>query len=273
MILSILMIAAPLLLLTLGALISEYAGRLAMFLEHVINLGAFLCYALTLATGNAVLGTLLSVALCSLVVCTLERTAAHFGANMFLASLAMNLLFASLVTLLSALAFGTRGVLSSETFRYSAATMRLVTSLVCYVLCALLIGFVRGTTAGLILRVTGSDSDVLTAAGINADRYRTLSWLIAAAAGALSGCVFTLRLSSFVPGVSSGRGWTALAAVFLGRKHPLLVVPAVLVFAAAEYASTTIQNVPLFAQVPSSLLLALPYLLALVMIIAAPQKH
>lgn len=272
MILSILMIAAPLLLLTLGALTSEYAGRLAMFLEHVINLGAFLCYALTLATGSAVFGTLLSVVLCSLAVCALERTAARLGANMFLVSLAMNLLFAALVTLLSALIFGTRGVLSSAAFRYSATAMRRTTSLVCYALVALLIGFMRGTTAGLALRVTGSASDVLTAAGINAERYRTVSWLIAAASGALAGCVLTLRLSSFVPGVSAGRGWTALAAVFLGRRHPLAVVPAVLLFASAEYASTTIQNIAPFARVPSSLLLALPYLLALVLIIAVPQK-
>lgn len=272
MILSIFYIAAPLLLITLGALVSEYAGRLAMFMEHIINLGAFFCYAFTLATGNLALGTLLSVAVCTLSVLALERTASRAGANMFLVSLAMNLLFAALTTFFSAQIFKTRGVLYSADFRYSATSMRLVTSVICYVLSAAIIVFLRRTTAGLALRVTGSDSDMLTARGINASFYRTTAWCVAAAAGALSGCVFTARLSSFVPGVSSGRGWTALAAVFLGRKNPLLMIPAVLVFAVAEYASTVIQNVPHFENVPSSLLLALPYLLALVLLVLVPQK-
>ena len=271
-ILSIFAIAAPLLLITLGALASEYAGRLAMFMEHVINLGAFFCYAFTLATGSLVAGMLLSVTLCTLCVVALEKTAARAQANMFLVSLAMNLLFAALTTFFSALAFKTRGVLYSDSFRFDASATRLCTSLVCYALAAVLIFFLHGTTAGLALRVTGSDSDMLTARGINAAFYRTLAWAVAAAAGAMAGCVLTARLSAFVPGVSSGRGWTALAAVFLGRKRPLVVAGAVLVFALAEYASTTIQNLPVFAAVPSSLLLALPYLLSLLLLVLVPQK-
>ena len=58
---SILSIMAPLLLLTLGALISEYGGRLAMFMEHIINFSAFLCYTFSLLTGSVVLGVFLSM--------------------------------------------------------------------------------------------------------------------------------------------------------------------------------------------------------------------
>ncbi|MCR5724999.1 MAG: ABC transporter permease [Treponema sp.] len=272
MVLSIFIIAAPLLLITLGALVSEYAGRLAMFMEHVINLGGFFCYALTLATGSLAAGMLLSVTLCTLLVFCMDKTASHFGANPFLVSLAMNLLFAALTTFFSALIFKTRGVLYDDSFQFSAAFTRLATSALCYVLVALIIGLLRGTTTGLALRITGSSADVLSARGMNPAFYRNLSWMIAASSGALAGCVLTARLSSFVPGVSSGRGWTALAAVFLGRKHPVIVVLAVLVFAIAEYASTTIQNIPGFASIPSSLLLSLPYLLALALIILIPQK-
>jgi len=269
---SIFIIAAPLLLITLGALISEYAGRLAMFIEYVINLGAFFCYAFTLWTHSAILGSIISVLLCTLIVLAMERLASYFKANMFLISLAMGLLFSSIITLLSAQIFGTRGVLYSENLYYNATSMKIVTSIICYALSAALIYLLKYTKTGLKLRITGSDSDVLNAEGISSSFYKSLSWMIAAATGAFCGCVLCLRLSSYVPGLSSGRGWTSLAAVYLGRKNPIFVIFAVLAFALAEYASTNIQNIPLFASIPSSLLLSLPYLVALFLIIVIPQK-
>ena len=51
-----------------------------------------------------------------------------------------------------------------------------------------------------------------------------------------------------------------------------MVLAAVLVFALAEYAGSHIQNIQFFSAVPSSVLLALPYLLALVMIIVWNKK-
>ena len=271
--LSIIHIAAPLLLVTMGALISEYAGRMAMFLECMINLGAFFCYACTLWTGNLVAGMALSVLICTVIVIVIERIASHFKANMFLISLAMNMFFAAIATLLSAVLYGTRGVLYHELFRFNATIVRPITTVICYALVFIQIFMLKETTTGLALRITGSDSDVLEARGISAARCRTLSWIFAAANAALCGCILCARLSSYVPGMAGGRGWTALAAVFLGKKHPLLVALAVLVFSAAEYASSTIQNIALFKNVPSSILLALPYLIALAMIVVVPHKR
>ncbi len=269
---AILHIAAPLLLVTMGALISEYAGRMAMFLECMINIGAFFCYAFTVSTHSLPAGMMLSVLCCTLMVVLCERIAARFKANMFLVSLAMNMLFAALATFFSATIFSTRGVLFGEDFKFAAKSTRLATTLICYALSFAQIAMLRFTTPGLTLRITGSDSDMLSSRGISADRNRTLSWIFAAADGALCGCVLAARLSSYVPGMASGRGWTALAAVFLGRRHSLIVALAVLAFALAEYAASTIQNIPLLSQISSSILLAFPYLLALVLIIAVPQN-
>lgn len=271
-VISVIHIAAPLLLVTLGGLISEYAGRMAMFLECMINLGAFCCYAFTRWTGNLVAGSVLSVAACTLLVCAIERVAARRKANMFLVSLAMNMFFAALATFLSATLFGTRGVLYGDAFRFDAATVRTVTTIVCAVLAAAQIVMLRRTTFGLTLRVTGSDGDVLQSCGISPGRYRTISWLFAAANASLAGCVLAARLSSYVPGMAGGRGWTALAAVYLGKKHPLFVALAVLVFSAAEYASVTVQNIAALKNMPPPVLLALPYLVSLALIVAVPQK-
>ncbi len=269
---SIMHIAAPLLLVTMGALISEYAGRMAMFLECLINIGAFFCYAFTVATGNLFFGMVLSVLCCTATVTAFERIASHYKANMFLVSLAMNMLFASLATLFSAIFFETRGVLYSQTFLFNAKTVRMTTTIICYILSFAQIAMLHFTTLGLTLRVTGSDAEMINAQGKSAALYRTISWIFAAADGALCGCILAARLSSYVPGMASGRGWTALAAVFLGKKHPAIVVVAVAVFALAEYAGSNIQNIQMFKDIPSSILLSLPYLISLILIIIIPQK-
>ncbi|MBQ2601305.1 MAG: ABC transporter permease [Treponema sp.] len=269
---SIINIMAPLLLITVGALISEYAGRLAMFMECIISLGGFLCYCFTIATKNAFLGVLISTLISTGLTVGIERISTRLKANMFLSSLSMNMIFAALTTLLSSVIFGTRGVLYSEGFSFPQTSTRTVTSIICFAVSALLIAFLKLTGPGLKLRITGSDPDVLESRGVSPDRYRCISWILAAACGSLAGGFYTLRLSSYVPGMSGGRGWTALAAVFLGRKHPAFVVVAVTVFAAADFASSNIQNIPGLSSLPSSILLALPYIVSIILIIAVPQK-
>ena len=75
-----------------------------------------------------------------------------------------------------------------------------------------------------------------------------------------------MHLGSFVPNLSAGRGWTALAAVFLGRKKVYGVFLGVLVFGLAEYVGNNVQRIAFFENVPSALLLTLPYIAALLLI-------
>ncbi len=270
--LNIIYIAAPLLVVTMGALVSEYAGRMAMFLEYLINMGAFFCYAFMLLSHNVVFACFASVLLCAAIVFVLERIASRFNANMFLISLAMNLLFASFTTFFSVQIFKTRGVLYSEYFLFNAPKTRIITSIFCYFIAIVEILVLKYTRPGLIMRITGSDSQVLSSQGISADKYRCISWIVASASGAFAGCVLALRLSGYVPGMSGGRGWTALAAVFLGKKRPLVVALSVIVFAFCEFASTHLQNIQLFTNIPSAILLALPYLVSLILIAFVPQE-
>jgi len=270
--LQVIYIAAPLLLITLGGLVSEYAGRMACFLDGIINLGAFLCFAFTVLTKNFFFGALFSVLCCMILVLILERFSSYFKANMFLVSLGMNLFFTAFCSLLSSVLFGTRSVLSSEVFSFSLNNTKIFTSIICVLFSAVIILVLRFTKTGLALRITGTDSEVLESHGISSMKYRTLSWLIATFCGSFGGCVLALRLSSYVPNIASGRGWTALAAVFLGRKNPVVIIIAVLVFSVAEYASSYLQNISWFANVSSSFLLSLPYIASLLLILIMPGE-
>jgi simple sugar transport system permease protein len=264
MIADILAQAAPLLFATLGALVSEYAGALAVFMEGSITIAAFACAAATALTGNPFLGIAFSLCATTTLLVAVALFTERYRANPFITGIAVNFLSAGLVPWLSSLAFGTRGVVPLELtgafasigpgfFRAAAFPAGLA-------LAVLLALFLRNTRSGLALRVSGASPDALASRGLDPRRYRVLSWAIAAAFASLAGSALTLSLGSFVPSVSAGRGWTALVAVYLGYRNPLGCVAACLAFASASYATDVLQGA---IHVPPTLILGLPYALSL----------
>lgn len=267
---NILIISAPLMAATLGALISEHAGSMALFLDGVINLGAFLCFAFTVKLGSPALGISCTVLVCTLFFLAVSRFIEFIKANSFIASLALNLLCNSLVSLLSSIFFGTRGILTSDLFSFAPSAMRFYTTLLSFALAALFAFFLFKTKTGLYIRITGSDQDVLTSRGVDVSWNRTISWSVAAGLGAVAGSILSLRLSSFVPNISSGRGWIALLCVFLGKKRLAFVAATVLIFSAAEYFATASAVLQSFN---SAVILAFPYIITLALIVLSPKER
>ncbi len=261
---SLLAYSCPLILCSLGALFTEYAGCLALFLDGLVSFSAFIFYAFTLASGSAFLGAVLTC-LCAVIITLLfSLLVERFCANPFIAAISMNLLFAAMCSCLSSLIFGTRGVLTADLFHFNTQTAQTTAVVTSLILIALAIIFLGHSCLGLYVRIAGSDADVLKAKGVEPGHIRSLSWSIAALYGSTAGILLSMRLSSFVPNISSGRGWMALAAVFLGKKKPLRIVAAVLVFCLADIFSANIQNY--ISGIPSSFLISLPYLVSLLLI-------
>lgn len=263
--LSLLAYSCPLILCSLGALFSEYAGCLALFLDGLVSFSAFLHYAFTVYTGSPVAAVFLACTTSVLITAGFSFLVERFGANRFIAAMAMNLLLGALTSALSWLLFRTRGVLAADVYRFSAGATRLAAVGVSAVMSALAVIFLSYGRHGLYIRVAGSDADVLRAKGVNPANIRSLSWCIAALYGSLAGCFLGLRLSSFVPNISSGRGWMALAAVFLGRKKPVRIILSVLIFCFADILAANIQNY--IPGIPNSFLISLPYLVSLILIL------
>ena len=153
-IISTLAYSCPLILCSIGALFSEYAGCLALILDGLVSFSAFLFYAFTVLTGSPLAGAIL--ACLGAVVVTLAFSAAvEYGrANRFIAAIAMNLFFTAMTSCLSWLAFGTRGVLSSGDFVVSAGTARAAAVCVSAVFVALAVLFLKYSRQGLYIRVT-----------------------------------------------------------------------------------------------------------------------
>ena len=119
--LALLSYACPLILCSLGALFSEFAGCLALFLDGLVSFSAFLFYTFTVTTGSAVLGAVLACLSAVLITLGFSAVVERGGANRFIAAIAMNLLFGALTSCLSSIIFGTRGVLAATAGAASAA--------------------------------------------------------------------------------------------------------------------------------------------------------
>lgn len=260
---SIISLSIPLLLATCGGLISEYTGRMAVFLEGAVNLGAFLCFVFCVTTKNVYAGVFLAVFLSSVLFYFLAKLIEYFKLNPFIISLAINLLCTGAISFLSAQFFGTRGILTSSLFNFDSVKIREITTFAGIIIFALFVIFIFGTKTGLYFKICGKNEAFLESKKISTKALRNSSWALAAFFATLAGCVFSLRLNSFVPSISSGTGWIALAIVFLGNKNIFLSAAFVFLFSAAQFFASNLQNFSSFKEIPSSILLSLPYLISL----------
>ena len=263
MILELLSFACPLLLATSGALFSQYAGMLALFLDGLITFSGFLTFCFTVLTGNATMGTTLTVLCCILLVFIFVLIIEKTKADVFIAGLGLNLIFNSGVSLLSSIFFNTRGVLTSESFVFITKNVQITEIIITTILTASTLCFLLFTKPGIYFRITGSDSDVLTVKGINPSLYRILSWCICAFFTSICGSFLAFKISSFVPNLSGGKGWICLATVLLGNKKLYRICIFLIIFTFVDYLTIYLQSV--FSSIPASVLFAAPYIVALLL--------
>ena len=174
--------AAPLMLAGLGALLSDLSGALGIFIEGFMICGAFFSWVFTIWTGSAFLGTLISALLAALVGWALARYAKVSGANPFIIGLAFNLAASGLTLSLSAIWFGTKGVLLNPGIRIPAQSTFTALALACIIIAA--IGLSR-TVPGLRLKASGLAPEAAADRGIRPWFYREGAWALAAFLAAL----------------------------------------------------------------------------------------
>ena len=124
------------------------------------------------------------------------------------------------------------------------------------------------THAGLALRAIGERPDAARTAGVDVDRYRVGALLFGGVMGGLAGGTLVLaQAGTFAEGMSSGRGFIAVAVVVLGRWRPVGVALGALLFGGASAMQFAFQAMGW--RVPYQLFLVLPYVLTLVVLTGA----
>lgn len=224
--LSALLSAAPLCLAALGGLATEAAGSLSIALEGYMLVGAFAAAACGQAAGSFAVGMAagtLAGTLLSLIVASVHR---YLRADVFVVGLAANILAPGIVSVLSQAAYGTKGVLPAAAIRAGNGGSLILLGISSLALAMLL----SRSVFGLRLRAAGEGDEVAKAAGISSAAYRFAAHLIAGASSGLAGASLAAGIGAFVPGMSTGRGWIALVAVFLGTRRSIGVAAACLLF-------------------------------------------
>ncbi len=125
------------------------------------------------------------------------------------------------------------------------------------------------TRFGLRLRAVGENAHMVDAAGVSVARMRyaalTLNGLLCGLAGSY---LVLAQNAAFVPNMTAGRGFMALAALIFGKWHPVKAFWACLLFGFLDAVAIRLQGVPLpgIGQVPVQLIQALPYLLTVILL-------
>ena len=129
------------------------------------------------------------------------------------------------------------------------------------------------TRLGLRLRATGENPAMVDAAGLSVQGLRYRALVLNGLLSALAGSSLVLAQNpGFIPNMTAGRGYMALAAMIFGKWHPVGALLACLLFGFLDAASIRLQGVqlpPAFfggGAVPVQAVQALPYLLTVLLL-------
>jgi simple sugar transport system permease protein len=132
--------------------------------------------------------------------------------------------------------------------------------------------WLRRSGAGLRLRACGESPAAASAMGIPVRRTRFLAILACGALAGLAGvCLSLAQTSTFVDGMSAGRGFVAIALVIFGAHHPLGAAAAALLFGGALALQFRFQAAGW--DVPPELFRSWPYVLSLVFLAGFAGKR
>jgi len=276
-------LAAPLLLAGVGELVSERAGVVNIGIEGTMLCGAFAGFAVAVATGSPVAGVAAAVAAGCAVGALFAAFAVARRTDQIVVGMAVNLL-----------ALGATGVLSRALYAGAApsapglspvdipvlaalpavgpALFRQTPFLWAGLLLALAVGVgLARTRPGLRLRAVGESARAADAEGVSVGRVRAGAVLFASSLSGLAGAALTLgQTDTFTEGMTSGRGFIALAVVIFGRWSALGVVLAAVFFGATTAAQFRLQARG--AGIPYPLFLMLPYALTLLVLVFAAGR-
>jgi general nucleoside transport system permease protein len=271
-------LAAPLLLASLGELMSERTGLLNIGLEGIMLFGAFGAVFGLQATGSpyaavatgalwgvgaaAVLGVTVAILRADQIVVGIGFNILALGATSLLRELALSPAYQApslrvistyRIPYLSDIPVIGRAVFSQSPILYGAVVVAILFWI-----------FFRYTRKGLVFRAVGEGASAADAAGISVTAVRFSAILITGVMTGIAGAYLTLVSSGgvFVDNITAGRGYLAVAVVIFGRWHPIWVMLASILFGAADALQYQGQAIGIALSPP--LLLMSPFVLALV---------
>ena len=269
--------AIPLLLASVGLILSERAGIVSLGAEGYMAAGAMAGAVTVLTTGSLAAGVAAGVAAATLLALIFGIAVVVFRADQILAGLAA-----------VAIGIGAAGVIGRPYVHQPfvgfqpldlgpLASVPLVGELlfkqdllvyVALAIAALVWWLIARTHSGLRLRAVGEDPATADIAGVDIQLHQMAAILASGALAGLGGVYLSLSGSEvWVEGMVNGRGWIALALVIFSRWHPLRALFGALLFGGMEALLPRLLAIGVDA--PIYLMGMLPYALTMIVLVAA----
>jgi len=279
--LTIVTASTPLLIAALGELVAERSGVLNLGVEGMMIMGAACSFAAAVTFDSTLIGVLAGILAGVAMAALFALAVLGFAANQVGSGLALTIFGIGLSGLIGAPFVGARRdpippldipVLSDlpvigrllfeqDLFVYGSIALT--------VLIALYLGRTR---SGLTLRSIGENHGSAHGLGLPVLRVRFLAILFGGACAGLAGAYLSLVYTRFwAPGMTSGRGWIALALVVFAAWRPAWVLVGAYIFGTA----TVLQLHAQAAQfgVPAQALSAVPYLATILALLLLSLRH
>lgn len=278
----ILMKVAPILLAAIGGAFTQQGNILNIGLEGMMLIGAFTAISVGSAAESATVGVLAAVA-AGMVLSLLYAVATLLlRADFIVVGIGVNLLAAGLSVFLLQVVYGNPGVTPPS----ASITLPRIplgpigkipvlgpavdhqTPLVWLAFLSVPVYsyLLYRTAYGVHLRAVGEDEGAAQAAGIKVTRTRFISILVSGALCGLAGAQLAMAtLGSFTAGMTSGRGFIAVAALTFGLAKPVRTMVAAFIFGAADAVADQLG----VAGVNSNLALMTPYVITILALVLA----
>jgi general nucleoside transport system permease protein len=271
--------AALLLLPALGGVISERSGVVNIAMEGMMLTGAFFGVVADLAWHNPWLATMVAMVAGGLMALIHAVVSIRFRADQIVSGIAINIFAAGLTVFLVTRIYGLQDighVSQAELLPYISVPLldqipflgrvlfqQNVIVYAAIVLLVLVQVVLFRTRLGLRIRAVGEHPQAADTAGINVFAIRYGAVITSGLLSGLAGAFLAIGISNtFVPNMTDGRGYIALAAMIFGKWTPLGAFVACLIFGFGQaiYDNNSIIHLSPY------LLSMLPYILTLIVV-------
>lgn len=274
-ILTVVTASTPLLIAAIGELVAERAGVLNLGVEGMMIMGAAAGIAVAITTGSSALGVAAAILAGMALAAIFAALTLGLATNQVAAGLALAIFGLGLsgvvgapfvgvpragigrieVPLLSDIPFLGPILFAQDPFVYASVGLT-----------AGVAWFLNRTQAGLVLRACGENAQAAHALGYPVLRIRFQALLFGGACAGLAGAYLSLVLTPFwTSGITSGRGWIALAIVVFASWLPWRAMLGAYLFGGVTILQLHAQGAGL--PVPPQLMAALPYLITIVALV------
>jgi general nucleoside transport system permease protein len=274
-VLSVIAASTPLLLAASGELLVERAGVLNLGVEGMMIVGAACGFAGAYLSESTIVGALCGIAAGMAMAGIFAVLTLGLAVNQVATGLALTIFGTGLSGLIGAGFVGQRITPAPQLKLPILTDLPVIGKILfgqdafVYFSIALIIGiwlFLYRTRPGLVLRAIGDNHTSAHALGYPVLKIRLCAVLFGGACAGLAGAFLPLAYTPFfIPGMTAGRGWIALALVVFASWQPVRLVAGAYLFGAVTILQLHAQALGL--GIPSQLMSSLPYLATVIVLV------